>query len=109
VSADPAGQLEVRDNRDESRYEVTVDGERAGILMYRLRDNRVVFTHAEVEPRFEGHGVGSALAKQSLDDVIAQGKQITPLCPFVVDFLHRHPEYVDHVDEAHREEFRSAS
>jgi predicted GNAT family acetyltransferase len=46
------------------------------------------------------------LAKTALDDVIAKGKQITPLCPFIVDYLHRHPEYVDHVDEKHRGEFR---
>jgi predicted GNAT family acetyltransferase len=100
-----ATDLEVRDNKAESRYEVTAAGESAGILQYRLRDERVVFTHAEVEPRFEGQGVGSALARHALDDVIAQGKQITPLCPFVVDFLHRHPEYVEHVDEEHRGEF----
>jgi predicted GNAT family acetyltransferase len=97
--------LVVRDAPDESRYEVFADGELAGMLQYRLHDDRVVFTHAEVEPQFEGHGIGSALAKQALDDVVGKGKQITPLCPFVVDYLHRHPEYVEHVDEAHRAEF----
>jgi predicted GNAT family acetyltransferase len=106
VSADATADLEVRDNHDESQYEVLSGGEVAGILQYRLRDDRVIFTHAEVKPRFEGHGVGSTLAKHALDDVVAQGKQITPLCPFVVEYLHRHPAYVEHVDEAHRDEFR---
>ena len=103
--AEPELDLAVSNNSDEGRYEVTANGELAGILTYRLHDDRVVFLHAEVEPRFEGHGVGSRLAREALDDVVVQGKQITPLCPFVVDYLHRHPDYVEHVDAKHRAEF----
>jgi hypothetical protein len=90
-----------------SRYEAHIDGELAGLTTYRLVGDHVVFTHAEVYPRWEGQGVGSALAKGALDDVIAHGKQITPLCPFIVDFVRRHPEYVEHVDEHHRADFES--
>jgi predicted GNAT family acetyltransferase len=109
TSADrPSFALAVTDNPDARRYEVTANGELAGILTYRLHDDRVVFLHAEVDPKFEGHGVGSRLAREALDDVIAQGKQITPLCPFVNDYIHRHPEYVEHVDVVHRPEFVSA-
>jgi predicted GNAT family acetyltransferase len=104
--SDPSLNLSVRDNPEALRYEVAVDGVVSGRLEYLLHDDRVVFTHAEVDPRWEGQGVGSVLAKTALDDVIAKGKQITPLCPFIVDYLHRHPEYVDHVDEKHRGEFR---
>ncbi len=105
MSERPGYDLVVRDNQNESQYEVTADGEPAGVLQYRLRDDRVVFTHAEVDPRFEGQGVGSALAKQALDDVVGRGKLITPRCPFIVRYLHRHREYVEHVDERHRAEF----
>jgi hypothetical protein len=97
--------LAVRDNADARRYEITANGELAGILTYRLHEDRVVFLHAEVDPQFEGHGVGGRLARAALDDVIAKGKQITPLCPFVADYLRRHPEYVEHVDAIHRREF----
>ncbi|HEX3825261.1 MAG TPA: GNAT family N-acetyltransferase [Mycobacteriales bacterium] len=90
-----------------SRYEAHIDGELAGLTTYRLVDDRVVFTHAEVYPRWEGQGVGSALARGALDDVIAQGKQITPVCPFILDFVGRHPEYLEHVDEHHRAEIGS--
>jgi predicted GNAT family acetyltransferase len=97
--------LLVTDNRDAGQYEITANGEPAGVLQYRRRGDRVVFTHAEVQPRFEGKGVESTLAKHALDDVLAQGKLITPLCPFVVDYLHRHHEYVAHVDPSHQAEF----
>jgi predicted GNAT family acetyltransferase len=91
------------------RYEVHVDGVLAGLTTYRLHDDCVVFTHAEVYPRWEGHGVGSALARGALDDVIADAKLITPLCPFIVDYVRRHPSYLEHVDAAHRAEIEAMS
>jgi uncharacterized protein len=87
----------VTDNQAAHRYEVRVGGELAGLTTYVVAGDRVVFTHAEVYPRFEGHGVGSALARAALDDVIAQGKVITPSCPFIRDFVQRHPSYQEHV------------
>jgi predicted GNAT family acetyltransferase len=104
----PAYDLVVTNNADARRYEITANGERAGLLTYRLHDDRIVFLHAEVDSKYEGHGVGSRLAREALDDVIAQGKQITPLCPFVNDYIHRHPEYVEYVDAVHRPEFVTA-
>lgn len=97
--------IDVLDQPDRQRYTVSVNGQPAGRLEYRLRPDRIAFTHAEVEPRWEGHGVGSRLAKAALDDAVGRGLQITPLCPFVVAYLHRHPEYVEHIDDAHRGEF----
>ena len=107
MSADdqPPLVLAVSNNADDRRYEITVNGELAGILTYRLHEERVVFLHAEVDSKFEGHGVGSRLAREALDDVVAHGKQITPLCPFVNEYIHRHPEYVGYVDAVHRPEF----
>jgi len=95
----------VTDNRAAHRYEAHVDGELVGLTTYLLVDERVVFNHAEVYPKWEGHGVGSALARGALDDVVAQGKWITPKCPFIVDFVRQHPAYLEHVDERHRTEF----
>jgi uncharacterized protein len=101
----PDLDIQVADDPDHLRYNVTVNGGPAGHLEYLLHGDRVVFTHAEVDPRWEGLGVGSRLAKVALDDVVARGKQITPLCPFIVDYIHRHLEYVESVDEVHRGEF----
>jgi hypothetical protein len=97
--------IDVADDPDRSAYIVNVNGASAGRLEYRLHDDRVVFTHAEVDPRWEGLAVGSRLAKVALDDVVQRGLQITPLCPFIVAYIERHPDYVASVDEAHRGEF----
>ena len=55
----------------------------------------VLLTHAEVEPAYNGRGIGSALAKGALDDIRRQGLQAVPLCPFISDYIERHPEYQD--------------
>jgi hypothetical protein len=105
--AAPAAAATVVNNEAAHRYEVAVDGVTAGVLTYLLHDDRVVFNHAEVYPRFEGQGVGSELAKHALDDVIAQSKTITPLCPFIVNYLSHHPSYLPHVDEVNRQEIEA--
>ena len=69
-------------NSAEHRYEAHLDGDLAGFAAYELTDTLVIFTHTEVESRFEGHGVGGALARFALDDVRATGThEVLPLCP----------------------------
>jgi predicted GNAT family acetyltransferase len=106
---DTALDVVVTNKETASRYEAHIDGALAGLTTYRLVGDRVVFTHAEVYPRWEGQGVGSALARGALDDVVAHGKQITPLCPFIVDYIRQHPAYLDHVDAAHRADVENST
>jgi uncharacterized protein len=86
---------EISHNAEQSRYEIRLDGQLAGFAEYRRRDDSLVFTHTEVEPAYEGQGVGSALVRGALEDVRAQGTTAVPLCPFVKDWIEKHPEYKD--------------
>jgi uncharacterized protein len=84
----------VTHNADESRYEAHLRGELAGFAEYRLTDELVVFSHTEVDPAFEGNGVGSTLARWALDDVRDEGRRkVMPLCPFIKKWIVKHPEY----------------
>jgi len=84
----------VTDNPDQHRYEARLDGELAGFADYQLTDQLVVFTHTEVDPAYEGKGVGSALAAYALGDVRDQGvRQVLPLCPFISSYIQRHPDF----------------
>lgn len=88
--------MQTKKNESENRYEAWLDGELAGAAYYDLDDKRVVFTHTEVEDRFEGHGVGSALARFALDDVRAEGsRRVVPRCPFIKGWIDKHPDYAD--------------
>lgn len=85
----------VRDNSATHRYELLLDGELVGDLMYRTSDEVVTLIHTEVAPRLEGHGLGEQLVAGALDDIRERGLQIVPLCPFVATYIRRHPEYDD--------------
>lgn len=95
-------QVSVVDNPDGERYEVEVDGERAGLATYRRVPDRTVFLHTEVDDRFEGQGIGSHLIRAALDGERARGQHVEPRCPFVARFIRRHPEYADLVPEKYR-------
>ena len=83
-------------NPSESRYEGRVDDELAGFAEYQLTDRLVIFTHTQVDDAFEGHGVGSAIARFALDDVRASGtRAVLPLCPFIKGWIEKHPDYQD--------------
>jgi predicted GNAT family acetyltransferase len=80
------------------RWEARGEGEVVGYSEYREGPGRVTFTHTVVDPRYEGQGIGSRLARTAIDDAIARGLRITPYCPFIRAFLERHSEYDASVD-----------
>ena len=95
--------LEITLNEPEHRYEARVDGELAGFAVFRMRGDRIVFTHTEVDDRFEGQGVGSKLARYALDDVRDRGSlRVVPQCPFIRSWIEKHPEYADLVSGEER-------
>jgi predicted GNAT family acetyltransferase len=85
----------VVDNRDFWRVEAHVDGVVAGFTAYRDRPGRRVFTHTEVDPAFEGQGIGSTLARAALDQARADGIGVVPQCPFIRGWIDTHPDYAD--------------
>ncbi|MGW3995863.1 GNAT family N-acetyltransferase [Amycolatopsis sp. NPDC004772] len=87
--------IDVRDNPAQHRYEITVDGALAGFAVYYLEGQRIVFVHTEVAPAYEGRGLGSKLARQSLDDVRGRALRVVPLCPFYASWIAAHPDYRD--------------
>lgn len=83
----------VADAPDRHRFEAFADGRLVGFASYIRRDHLIVLTHTEVEPAFEGQGVGSALARAALDYAIAHGVRVRAQCPFIADWITRHPAY----------------
>lgn len=89
-------RAEVKRDERAHRWEARIDGAVAGFAAYRLHDGVVVFTHTDVDPAFEGRGVGSALARTALDEVLATGElRVKPVCPFIRSWIDRHPSYRD--------------
>ena len=94
----------VKDDPEQARYEVRVDGQLAGFAQYRLNGRHITFFHTEVEPEYEGAGFGSRLAQEALDDVRARHLSVVPLCPFIAAYIRRHADdYIDLVVPGMRE------
>jgi predicted GNAT family acetyltransferase len=90
-----APQVEIRDRPAESRYELYVDGARAGFMDYELHGDTFTALHTEIDPAYGGRGLASLLVTEVLDNVRDTGMALRPLCPFVRVFLKKHPEYDD--------------
>ena len=88
----------VNDNTAHNRYEAHVGDALAGFASYELTPGRITFLHTRTEPAFEGRGVASRLAQVALDDARARGLLVTPICPFISEYIDRHPAYADLVD-----------
>ena len=84
----------VVDNPAEHRFEIHVGGQVAGFARYRLAPGKIVFIHTEVDPVYEGKGLGSTLAAGALDAARERSLEIDAQCPFIAAYLKRHPEYL---------------
>jgi predicted GNAT family acetyltransferase len=92
-----AGLLSMGHVRQKSaldRFEFDVAGG-TGLAFYRLADGVMTFTHTEVPAALRGRGIGSQMMHAVLQSVQAQGLKVIPRCPFVADFIDRHPRYAD--------------
>nr|WP_167478144.1 GNAT family N-acetyltransferase [Nocardia arthritidis] len=94
---DPAAETKVANNGAASRYEIRYGGELAGFAEYDERDDETIFVHTVIDDAFSGKGLGKILAKEAIEDAIARGRAIRPLCPFIRTYLEKHPEYDAHV------------
>jgi uncharacterized protein len=88
-------EVKVIDNPQAHRYEAWVNGDLAGFARYNRTPSRITFVHTEVRPMYEGHGVATALARASLDEVRAQGLAVRAVCPFYAAWIAHHLEYQD--------------
>jgi uncharacterized protein len=94
VSATPDDAVVV-DVPEASRYELRLGERVIGFTDYRLRDDRIVLAHTEIDEECEGRGFGSRLVAGVLEDVRRRGLAVTPLCPFVAHYIEQHPEVAD--------------
>ena len=78
------------------RYRLLLGGQELGFIEYDpVGEGSVLIKHTEVRPEFEGKGYGSELVRRMLDDVRQQGRTVIPICPYAMNFIRRHPEFLD--------------
>ena len=80
----------VTDNREANQFELVVDGQ-TSVLTYKRTPASLVLVHTEVPPPLRGHHLADALAKAAIDAAHAEGLQVVAVCPFVREYMRKHP------------------
>ena len=98
----PAFDFAVVNDEKAGIYEAIVgDREIAGLPYNVAGDDRLVLLATSVFPEFRKQGIATELIRRVLDDVRAQGKTVTIMCPIVRTFIENNPEYADLIDSKH--------
>jgi hypothetical protein len=89
-------ELQLVNDTGTHRYRLLLDGQEVGFVEYDpIGELAVLIKHTEVLPDFEGKGFGSELVRRMLEDVRLQGKTVIPICPYAMNFIRRHREYLE--------------
>lgn len=98
----PAFDLTVVNDEKAGIYDAIAGDRGIGGLTYDVAgEDRLVLRATAVIPEFRNKGVATRLIRGVLDDVRAQGKTVTIMCPIVRTFIEHNPEYADLVDPEH--------
>jgi len=77
------------------RFAPLMDGCRRGFIDYYAFNHVVIIVHTEIDPRWEGKGYGSRLARLALDYFRSENRHVVPVCGFFAHQVRRYPEYAD--------------
>lgn len=96
----------LRNNQQQHRFELDHEGHTA-ILSYRQNkgSKRIYLVHTEVPTPIRNQGVGQRLIREVLEYIRETGLKVVPLCPLVVAYLKRHPDYFSLIDDSKKADF----
>ena len=79
------------------RFDLTVDGQPASWLEYEpiVAPSGTVWriTHTVTVPSRRGQGLAGRLVEHVMTDAAVQGVRIDPACPYVREWIARHPQH----------------
>lgn len=79
-------------NKDQQQYELHVDNFIA-VVEYIEQDGKINLAHTFVPEELAGKGVGSEVAKRTLESLKRDNASVIASCPFIAKYIDRHPEY----------------
>lgn len=82
----------LHDNKRDQQFEMEFDNHLA-VIEYETEGNIISLLHTGVAPELEGKGAGTAIVEKVLTEIKNRGMELIPLCPFVVAYIKRHPEW----------------
>ncbi|MFB7287344.1 GNAT family N-acetyltransferase [Actinacidiphila glaucinigra] len=90
---DASGSIRVVKDEDNRFYEVQEAGNYAGLLAYERKGTRYSLTHTYVQEGYRGRGLGTALIREALCDLVKERAAVTNRCPVVDRFIDKNPQF----------------
>jgi predicted GNAT family acetyltransferase len=84
--------IKLHNNEAANRFEMEFENS-ISFVEYEKDGDIISLLHTEVDPALEGRGAGTALVEKVLALIQKEGWQLIPLCPFVVAYIKRHPDW----------------
>lgn len=85
----------VKENPAQNRFERPIHDSAIAAAYYRDADGKIAFIHTEVPTEFSGQGIATELAHGAFALLRGSGRKAILICPFMVQFANKHPEYAD--------------
>ncbi|HRN29028.1 MAG TPA: GNAT family N-acetyltransferase [Terrimesophilobacter sp.] len=98
TSSDTTDQFSLVHVPEESTFEIRDGDNAAGTAHYVQGESSRTFDHTVVLPEYGGQGLAAKLVRFALDNTVADGQRITPVCSYVQAFVRKNHEYDEHVD-----------
>lgn len=86
------------------QFEMEVEGLKA-VIVFQEHHSTMSLLHTEVPPELEGKGVATAIIEKTLAYLEKNHFRLIPLCPFVVAYIKRHPEWKAILAESMKDKF----
>jgi len=86
--------LDIQLDKPSGKFEAVVEGERC-VLEFSLEEIGKVISmdHVRVPKAVGGRGIAGKLTRHALDWASEQDLKVRPRCPYVANWIKRHPEF----------------
>ncbi len=89
-------KIEHNETTGQGRFEAREENKFAGKLEYsRKEESKMVIEHTEVDPEFQGKGVGKKLVQEAAEYARDHNLKINPVCSYAKKVLERSSNYDD--------------
>ncbi len=89
-------EIQQTDRDSKGFFKAVEDGKEAGRMTYsKAGSTRIIIDHTEVNPEFNGKGVGKKMVMEAIKYARENNIKILPLCPFAKSVFDKTPEIRD--------------
>ena len=93
-------------NKKNGQFEFRTETHLAYVT-YRVRKKIMYFMHTTVPDKLSGKGIASTIALEALEYAKSNNFKIVVLCPFISDYVKKHPEWHELFDGEHHAQFKN--